>query len=168
MGAAIALAAGLKVTPGFLVVWLVARRAWSGLVAFALAFGALGLVSLVVAGPANTLADLDIIRYTSGTGVSGRSLPAALSGLGLDLPATVVLVGVAVVGLGLVFVLRRRPGLSWAVANVVSVIANLVLHLIVASLLVPRLAPATTSGDRGSGDDVGHEAPSHPRPDGVA
>ena len=167
-GAAIALAAALKVTPGFLIVWLVARRAWSGLVTFALAFGALGLVPLVVAGPANTLAYLDVIRYTSGTGVSGWSLPAALSGLRLDLPATVVLVGVAMVGSGLVFVLRRRPGLSWAVANVVTVIANPVLHLVAASLLVPGLAPATTSGDRAPGDGVGDEAPDHLNPDGVA
>jgi len=159
MGAAIALAAALKVTPGFLVVWLVARRAWSGLVAFALAFGALGLVSLVVAGPANTLAYLDVIRYTSGTGVSGWSLPAALSGLGLDLPATVVLVGVAVVGSGLVFMLRRRPGLSWAAANLVSVIANPVLHLVAASLLVPGLAPATTDHRPEPGGGVDDEVP---------
>lgn len=143
-GAAIALAAALKVTPGFLVVWLVARRAWRGLAAFALAFVALGLVSLVMAGPTNTLAYLDVMRYTTNTGVSGWSLPATLAGFGVDLPATGVLVGVAVVGSGLVFALRRRPGISWAVANVVSVIANPVLHLVAASLLVPGLAPAAT------------------------
>ena len=143
-GTAIALAAALKVTPGFLVVWLVARRAWRGLAAFLVASVALGLVTVVVAGPANTLAYLDVIRYTSGAGVSGWSLPATLAGLGIDLPATGVLVGVAVAGAILVLVLRRRPGLSWAVANVVSVLANPVLHLVAASLLVPGLAPAAT------------------------
>jgi hypothetical protein len=151
-GAAIALAAALKVTPGFLIVWLVARRAWGGIAAFALVFGALALVSIVVAGPANTFAYLDVVRYTSSAGVSGWSLPATLQGLGLDLPATDVLVGVAGLGAVVVFALRRRPGLAWAVANVVSVVANPVLHLVAASLLVPGLAPAAT-GHRTSVDD---------------
>ena len=166
--AAIALAAALKVTPGFLVVWLLARRAWRGLAAFALAFGALGVVSLVVAGPANTFAYLDVIRYTSGTGVSGWSLPATLAGLGLDLPASVLLAGVAVLGSVLVFVLRGRPGLSWAVANVVSVIANPVLHLVAASLLVPGLAPAATDSLPEPGDGSDDQAPGAQGRDGAA
>jgi hypothetical protein len=165
-GVAIAVAAALKVTPGFLVVWLVARRAWRGLAAFALAFGALGLLSLVVAGPANTFAYLDVIGYTSGTGVSGWSLPVTLAGLGLDLPATGVLVGVAAAGAVLVFVLRRRPGLSWAVANIMSVIANPVLHLVAASLLVPGLAPAATSQRPEPQDAIEDAAPSERGRDG--
>jgi len=109
-----------------------------------------------------------VIRYTSGTGVSGWSLPATLAGLGIDLPAAVVLAGVAVAGSGLLFVLRRRPGLSWAVANLVSVVANPVLHLVAASLLGPGLAPAATDRRSRLGTGAGEREPGEPGRDGPA
>ncbi len=156
-GTAIALAAALKVTPGFLVVWLVAQRSRAGVAAFALASGALAITSLVVAGPANTFEYVNVIRYTSSAGVSGWSLPASLASLGLNLPATVVLVGIALAGCVLVLLLRRHAGLSWAVANIVSVIVNPVLHLVAASLVVPGLAPLASVGARVAASSVDDE-----------
>ena len=139
-GATVAIAAALKVSPAFILVWFLARRSRDGIVGFAVVFAAVLGASLLGAGLQNHLDYLDVIRYTSTEGVSGWSLPAYLDGFGIHVSHVQVLVATAVAGAIAVVALRHRPGLSWSAAVITSVLISPVIHLVALALLLPGVA----------------------------
>jgi hypothetical protein len=141
-GAAIALAAGLKLTPICLAWWLVVRRSRAGLVGLVVASGILLAVSVLGAGWESHLVYLDVVRYTATEGMSAWSLPAFLASAGLPPPFPQLSpLGVAVIAAFAAWLLRGRPALAWAVCGIAVVWASAVVHLVALALLLPALAP---------------------------
>ena len=160
-GAAIGFAAVLKLTPVFLIWWLVVtRRLTAFRTALAAAVAAL-VLSVIGAGPG---AYFDYVRVTGLVGRTGgteASLTALLKGAGAG-PDVLALVApvVAVIGAAAIFLLRERPRAAWAAAIATGVFASPVFNLTNVSLLLaafvaldreflaerPSLEPSEPSG----------------------
>jgi alpha-1,2-mannosyltransferase len=141
-GAAVAVAAALKLTPVFFVVWLAVFGGRRALVGFGAGIAAMAAISLLGAGWANHVAYLEVIRYTSTGGITPWSVSGAIASVGVAAPwptAGLLVVGIAgAVGVAL---LRARPRAAFAVASLAAVYIGPVVHLVTLSLLLPAAAP---------------------------
>jgi hypothetical protein len=148
-GAAIGLAAVLKLTPAFLGWWLLVFRRWSAVRA-AIVAGVFGL--LVSAAGAGTGAFWDYLDVSSTVARNGGTIASLTSilaniGAGADMRALVApIMGAA--GAVLIVLLRFHPRAAWAVAIGTGVFASPVFNLTNVSLLLaafvamdPRFGP---------------------------
>lgn len=142
VGALVAFAAALKLTPILLAGWLLARGHRRAL-AWTVVFGvAIGLVSIAGAGLDAHLAYLAISRTTDVAGSTPYSVGGALRWIGA--PAALVAtapIGVAVLGLVVVFALRNHPRAAFATAVIAAVFASPALRLDTLSMILPALVP---------------------------
>jgi hypothetical protein len=141
-GTAAALAAVLKLGPATLLWWFVTRRAWGSARSFMLAAVGFGLLGLLFAGLS---ANLDFVHLALGGGVSptGQSVPGMLKHI-LHLRTSVAQYGgivATVVGLALVFALRARPRVGFAVAILASIYSSPVVYAGNFALLIAVAAP---------------------------
>jgi hypothetical protein len=141
-GAAAGLAAMLKLGPFALAWWLVVRRDWPAVKAFAATVMALGIVGLVGAG---LDANLAFARLTLSAGVSPSSLSIAWilhTRLGLDSHiANLGTMAATLVGLALVYATRRRTRLSFLLTILVVIYCSPVVLVGNFALLVAAVAP---------------------------
>ena len=162
-GAAAGLAAMLKLGPFVLVWWLVVRRDWPAVKAFAATVVILGIVGLAGAG---LDANLAFARLTLDAGVSPSSLSVAWilhTRLGLDPHlANLGTMATTIVGLAVVYATRRRSRISFLVTILVVIycspvvlVGNFALLLAaVAPWVVPDRIGALTGRDHASGRDM--------------
>ena len=141
-GAAAGLAAMLKLGPFALAWWLVVRRDWPAVKAFAATVVALGIVGLVGAG---LDANLAFARLTLSAGVSPSSLSIAWilhTRLGLDSHiANLGTMAATLVGLALVYATRRRARLSFLLTILVVIYCSPVVLVGNFALLLAAVAP---------------------------
>jgi hypothetical protein len=141
-GVAAGLAAMLKLGPFVLVWWLVVRRDWPAVKAFAVTVVVLGIVGLVGAG---LDANLAFARLTLSAGVSPSSLSVAWilhTRLGLDPHlANLGTMVTTIVGLGAVYATRRRARISFLVAILVVIYCSPVVLVGNFALLLAAVAP---------------------------
>ncbi len=141
-GAAAGLAAMLKLGPFALVWWLVVRRDWPAVKAFAVTVLALGIVGLVGAG---LDANLAFARLTLSAGVSPSSLSVAWilhTRLGLDPQlANLGTMVTTIVGLALVYATRRQARVSFLLTILVVIYCSPVVLVGNFALLLAAVAP---------------------------
>ncbi len=141
-GAAAGLAAMLKLGPFALAWWLVVRRDWPAVKAFAATVAALGIVGLVGAG---FDANVAFARLTLSAGVSPSSLSIAWilhARLGLDPHlANLGTMAVTLVGLALVYATRRRARRSFLITILVVIYCSPVVLVGNFALLLAAVAP---------------------------
>jgi hypothetical protein len=136
-GAAIGVMTVMKLTPAFLVWWMLAVRRWRAATA-AVAAAAVALGVSVVGAGLGSLADyLHVSSLVGHTGGTEASLTSVLAGMGAG-PETLSLVAPVVGAIGALGVLaaRDRPRLAWAIAIATGVIASPVFNLTNVSLLL--------------------------------
>lgn len=141
-GVIMAAATALKVTPGILIWWLITQRRWPALRAFVVGGFVLLVVSVAGAGIDSHFDYLSIIRQTATTGTSPLSLAglARTAGLSEAIGAALPVVSL-VVGTLSVWLLRARPGASWAASIVTMLAASPVVNVNWFTLLLVALAP---------------------------
>ena len=141
-GAAAGLAAMLKLGPFALVWWLVVRRDWPAVTAFAATAVTLGIVGLVGAG---FDANVAFARLTLSAGVSPSSLSVAWilhTKLGLDPHvANLGTMVVTILGLALVYATRRRARISFLLTILVVIYCSPVVLVGNFALLLAAVAP---------------------------
>jgi hypothetical protein len=156
-GAAAGLAAMLKLGPFALVWWLVVRRDWPAVKAFAATVFILGIVGLVGAG---LDANLAFARLTLEAGVSPSSLSIAWilhTKLGLDPHlANLGTMVASIVGLGVVFATRRRARVSFLVTILVVIYCSPVVLVGNFALLLAAVAPWVVPDRIGAVAGAGH------------
>ncbi|MHB8400341.1 MAG: glycosyltransferase family 87 protein [Candidatus Limnocylindrales bacterium] len=141
-GAMIGFLAVAKLTPVFLVFWLVATRRWAAL-ASAVAAATIGAVLTI--GGAGFVSILDYLRVTNlvsrhgGTQISITGIASQL-GAPSDLLAIAAPV-VAVLGSVAILATRRNHRLAWTAAICTGILASPVLNLTNASLLLAAFVP---------------------------
>ena len=141
-GAAIAIAMAVKVTPIFLVWWLIVGRRWAALGGFLIAAGAIGLASLAGAGLESHLRYLDIAIRTAAHGNTPVSLAGIATGGGLaPQVAWLVPVVVGIVGSAAIWALRSKPRATFALAAALAVATSPVVYFQTLSLLAVALVP---------------------------
>jgi hypothetical protein len=132
----------LKLGPFALAWWLVVRRDWPAVKAFAATVMALGIVGLVGAG---LDANLAFARLTLSAGVSPSSLSIAWilhTRLGLDSHiANLGTMAATLVGLALVYATRRRTRLSFLLTILVVIYCSPVVLVGNFALLLAAVAP---------------------------
>ena len=142
VGSVLGFGAVLKLSPVFLVWWLLAtgrtRAAGFALLAALVGFG----VALVGAGWTSHLEYLEVARTVSRFGGTEASLGGILRSAGAseDVRSLVPVVD-AVGGSIAVFALRRRPRVAWSLAVVTAVLASTVMNLTNVSLLLAAFVP---------------------------
>lgn len=142
VGALIAVMAAVKVAPLLLGWWLVTQRRWSAVAQAIVA----GVIVLLVGVLGSSLdAHLRYLSIASQTLASGNS-DLSLAGLGvaIGLPAAVAAFlprAVLVLGILLIWLVRGRPGLAFAVAVAVAVFGSPVVNFNTLALLLATLAP---------------------------
>jgi hypothetical protein len=155
-GAAAGLAAMLKLGPFVLVWWLVVRRDWPAVKAFAATVAVLGIVGVVGAG---LDANLAFARLTLSAGVSPSSLSVAWilhTRLGLDPHlANLGTMAATIVGLGAVYATRRRARISFLVAILVVIYCSPVVLVGNFALLLAAVAPWVVPDRIGTPDRSG-------------
>ena len=141
-GASAGLAAMLKLGPFALAWWLVVRRDWPAVKAFAATVAVLGIVGLVGAG---LDANLAFARLTLDAGVSPSSLSVAWilhTRLGLDPHlANLGTMAATIVGLAVVYATRRRSRISFLVTILVVIYCSPVVLVGNFALLLAAVAP---------------------------
>ncbi len=146
VGAIIGLTSVLKLTPVFLVWWLLVERRWRTLRAAIAA----GLVSLAIGVlGAGVVAHLDYLRVSDavarGGGIEG-SLVGILMAMGAT-PGLMPLVApiVSILGIAAVWILRNRPREAWAVAIATGVFASPIFNLTNVTILLAAFVAMDTS-----------------------
>ena len=136
------LAAAVKLTPVFLVWWLVCRRGRSPILGASLTAAAVILISFATSGLAPFLGYLTVARATAATGATPLSLPGVLEALGLGTRlSSLGPIVVAVVVMIAVFALRSRPRASFAVAVIGVVFASPVVRVESLALVLAACSP---------------------------
>jgi hypothetical protein len=160
-GVAAGLAAMLKLGPFALVWWLVVRRDWPAVKAFAATVVVLGIVGLVGAG---LDANLAFARLTLSAGVSPSSLSIAWilhTRLGLDSHlANLGTMAATLVGLALVYATRRRARISFLLTILVVIYCSPVVLVGNFALLLAAVAPWVVP-DRADEARARRPAPGH-------
>lgn len=141
-GTLLAIATSLKITPAILAWWLISQRQWSAFRAFIVAGVVVLAVSIAGAGLGAHLDYLSIVRETATTGTSDLSLAglARLAGASEATASALPLMALIVGALG-IWLLRDRPGASWAIAIVTMLAASPVVNVNWFTLLLVALAP---------------------------
>jgi Glycosyltransferase family 87 len=155
-GAAAGFAAMLKLGPFALVWWLVVRRDWPAVKAFAATVVVLGIVGLVGAG---FDANLAFARLTLSAGVSPSSLSVAWilhTRLGLDPHlANLGTMVATIVGLALVYATRRQARVSFLLTILVVIYCSPVVLVGNFALLLAAVAPWVVPDKIGTPDRIG-------------
>ncbi len=138
VGLLLALSVAVKVMPVLLIVWLVAGRRWRDLAWFTTAGIAISAISLVGAGLQAHFDWIGVVRSTNTEGVFPDSLAGWALRFGLPIQYVGLVLPIALlVGSAFVVILRRRPGLAFAVAIVTAVLANPAIHPGSLAMLLP-------------------------------
>ena len=154
-GAVVGVMAVMKLTPAFLVWWMLVTKRWRAAAAAIIAGVVALAVSIAGAGPGSLADYLRVSGLVGRTGGTEASLTSLLAGMGAG-PDTLALVApvVAVIGAVAVALLRRRPRVAWAVAIATGVFASPVFNLTNVSLLLaafvaldPAIAVPAIDGD---------------------
>ena len=141
------LAAAVKLTPVFLVWWLICRRGRSPMLGAASTAAAVMLISVATSGLGPFLGYLTVARATAATGATPLSVPGILESLGLGARlSSLGPIVVAVVVMIAVFALRSRPRASFAVAVIGVVFASPVVRVESLALLLAALSPWVLAG----------------------
>ncbi len=142
VGAIVALMAGVKLLPIAFGWWLLCQRRWRAVGWMIGALVVLGGVSLLGAGLDAHIAYLGIARQTTVQGATAESLAAVARMFGVPGGIASVL-PIAFFGLCAVamFVLRNRPGATYAIAVLASVFGSPVVNTENLARLLPLLAP---------------------------
>jgi hypothetical protein len=155
-GAIIGFTAVLKLTPIFLAWWLLVERRWRALhavVAVGIASLAIGVVG------AGVSAHFDYLRVSDAVARGGgiqASLVGMLTALGVSsglMPLVAPVV--SIVGIGAVWILRRRPRVAWAVAIATGVFASPVFNLTNVTILLAAFVALDDSWRVGTGQVSG-------------
>lgn len=148
-GALVGLAAAIKLTPVFLVAWLIGQRQWRSVVAAGVALVAATAVAIVVAGPDAFNRYLSIASSTGAAGNTPLSLPGLLDRVGFTGTWTRYTPPVAgfVLAAG-ALALRDRPGISFAIAIVAVVVGSPVVRFESLALFLPAVIPAARRGGK--------------------
>ena len=134
--------AGIKLWPLVLLVWFVAQGRWRAVAGAGVALVAVGLVSVAGAGLQAHIEYLGIARQTA---ASPLSLPGMLQAVGLSVPwANYVVLAIGAV---LIFVLRNRPELAFAVAIPTMILGSPVVNINTYALLITGLIPFSWAAD---------------------
>jgi len=141
-GAVFALMTALKITPGVFLWWLITQRRWTAIKAF-VATGLLVLIiSVLGAGVAAHLEYLGIMRQTATAGTTYLSLAGAARYVGVPAEFANLLPTVAlVVGAGLIWLLRDRPGAAYVIAVLTMIAGSPVVQITWFTILLGALAP---------------------------
>lgn len=153
-GAAAGLAAVLKLGPFALAWWLLVRRDWPALKAFAATVGVLGIVGLLGAG---LDANIAFVHFALGGGVQPTSLSVPwmlerwfhLDQAQAD-PGTVV---ATIIGLTIVYLSRRNARFSFFVTILVVIYSSPVVLVGNFALLLAAVAPWAGSGQPAASPD---------------
>lgn len=138
----LAAAALLKVTPAIMLWWLVTQRRWSGARAFLVAAGGLAIVSVLGAGLEPHLEFLGIAQRTVVEGSTDLSAAGIARAVGVPHEAASLLPPILLAsGLIAVWLLRSRPGLSWAIAVVTVIAGSPVVNVNWYALVLATVAP---------------------------
>ena len=141
-GVALALVTALKLTPAIFLWWLVVRRQWLAARWFLIAGIVALAVSILGAGVGPHFEYLSIIRTTATEGTSNLSLAGLARTAGVDGSVAGILPFLALaIGLFAIWLLRDRPGPSWAVTVVTMLAASPVVNVNWFTLLLAALAP---------------------------
>jgi hypothetical protein len=136
-GAAIGLAAVLKLTPAFLGWWLLVFRRWTAVQAAVVAGLVALTVSVVGAGVPAFFDYLQVSNIVARNGGTIASLTSIIANLGAPAELrALVAPAVGVAGAVLIALLRHRPRAAWAVAIATGVFASPVFNLTNVSLLL--------------------------------
>lgn len=141
-GGLLAVAAGLKLTPFYLLWWFVVRRDWPAVRAFVAVGLVLAVISLVGAGTANHVEYLDVIRATASTGVTPWSVAGFLHNAGVPMEvasaATFAWLSAGLVG---VWLLRHRTRASYSIGILTVLYSSPVVLLGNLAVLLAATAP---------------------------
>ncbi len=141
-GLLVAIAAGVKLTPAILLVWLVTQRRWRAVRAFGVAAIAVAIISLVGAGWENHLAYLDVIRDTQTVGTTPWSLAGLARALGMPVEVARFAPWVAIaIGSAVMVWQRHRPALTFTIAVFLMVWGSPVVNFDWLCLMLAALAP---------------------------
>lgn len=159
-GVAAALATALKLGPIVLLWWFVIQRRWQSSITFLIALAGFGLVGLIFAGLS---ANLDYVRIVLGGGIRPQGFAVAdmLRGLfGLSLSASSgVTMAVLALGVVVMFLLRRWPRASFAVAIATTIYSSPVVLAGNLALFLAVAAPWAIDITRGVGLSATAERP---------
>lgn len=170
-GALVAIAAGLKLTPVYLAWWLLVRRDWPALRGFLLAAAVLAAVSLAGAGLDSHFEFLRVARETATDGASPWSVAGFIRNWGVPVEvAAMSTIGWTVACAAAVWLLRRRPQLSYAAAVLMVLYSSPVVLIGHLGLLLATTAPYPASRQPAPGAVVAGPAPGMPaaRPAGAS
>jgi alpha-1,2-mannosyltransferase len=141
-GVVLALVTALKLTPAIFLWWLVVRGRWRAARWFLAAGIAALAVSVLGAGIGAHLEYLSIIRNTATVGTSNLSIAGLARTVGVPESVASILPYLALsIGLLAIWVLRGRPGPSWAATVVTMLAASPVVNVNWFTLLLAALAP---------------------------
>ena len=144
VGFIVGLAAALKLGPVILVWWLITQRRWSAVVLAMVAIaGVLG--ATVMLGGTRTFAEYLQLLGSAGAAPSPLSLPGLAIQLGLDpiVGYGAIVVIAAVTGL-LILAIRDRPGVTFALAVLLSLIIVTIVRVETLVVGIAALAPWAT------------------------
>jgi hypothetical protein len=142
-GVVFALMTAFKITPGIFLWWLLTQRRWGAIRSFVVTGLVVLAVSIVGAGLPAHLEYLGIMRQTAVAGTTYLSLAGAARYLGVPVEIANLLPTTAlVVGALLIWVLRDRPGLAYAIAVITMVAGSPVVQITWFTILLGALAPA--------------------------
>ena len=141
-GALLAVAACLKLTPGYLLFWFVVRRDWAAVRGFVVAEAALGVVSVIGAGLGNHIDYLNVMRDTATTGVTPFSLAGFLQNFGVPSGvADLASFAWVILGVATMWLLRRRPDASFTAGILTVIYSSPVVMLGNLAALLAAVAP---------------------------
>lgn len=141
-GVGIAVATAVKVTPIFLVAWLLIQQRNAALRGFLLGAVVIAGISIAGAGLEAHVRYLQIAADTLSVGATPLSLAGIASASGLPVGASRLLVPmIAMLGLAGLFLLRRHPKTSFSLAATLMVITSPVMYFQTLGLLAVALVP---------------------------
>lgn len=142
----------VKITPIFLAVWIIATGGRRAAIPMVVGLFLLSGVSLLVVGPSDNLAFLQIAASTGSASASPWSLVGLVRTLGLSALAEYALALASVAAVTLTIALRRKPRSSFVVAVVAATLLTPAMRWEVLSGLMAVAAPwmseTGTSGSR--------------------
>lgn len=142
VGVIVAVMAGVKLLPIAFGWWLICQRRWKAVAWLIGGLAVLGVVSLAGAGLQAHLTYLSIARQTTDGGATPESLSTVAQVLGV--PAAIAAtapVAFFIACAGVMFALRDRPGVTYAIAVLASVFGSPVVNNENLVRLLPILLP---------------------------
>jgi hypothetical protein len=153
-GALAAFLVMVKIWPIALVWWLIVQRRTDAVRAALVTGVVLAVISLLGAGIAAHFTYLQVIRDTASQGTSDLSIAGLARSAGVSSAVAGVLPWLVFIGgLGLAWLLRSWPGVSFACAIVAMVLGSSVININSFAMLIATLAPAAwpVAGRAGAG-----------------